>query len=85
MLEIQHMLATAMAAFVASNQAASVPNLDMQRMHPRFHPRAWFRISHSWVTEDERKPPAFEGRIADFDWMGWRVEEAVDLPPGQAR
>jgi hypothetical protein len=40
---------------------------------------AWFRISHSWVTEDERKPPACEGRMADFDWMGWRVEEAVDL------
>jgi transposase len=52
---------------------------------PAYCPQAWFRISHSWVTEDERKPPACEGRMADFDWMGWRVEEAVDLPPGQAR
>jgi len=25
------------------------------------------------------KPPACEGRMTDFGWMGWRVEEAVDL------
>jgi hypothetical protein len=31
------------------------------------------------VTEGERKPPASEGREADFGWMGWRVEEVVDL------
>jgi hypothetical protein len=40
MFEIQHMLAAAVAAFVAGNQAASVPDFDMQRMHTRFHPDA---------------------------------------------
>src|ERR1700712_558039 len=36
MLEIQHMLAAAVTAFVAGDQTASMPDLDMQRMHPRF-------------------------------------------------
>jgi hypothetical protein len=40
MLEIKHMLAAAMAAIVAGNQAASVPDLDTQRMHTRLHPGA---------------------------------------------
>ena len=40
MLEIEHMLTAAMAAFVAGNQAASVPDLDVQRMNTRFHPAA---------------------------------------------
>jgi chromosome segregation ATPase len=43
---------------------------------------AWFRIDPFWVTGGERKPPAREGRIADFGWMICRMEEAVDLPPG---
>jgi len=34
------MLAAAVAPFVAGYQTASVPNLDMQRMDPRFHPSA---------------------------------------------
>ena len=40
MLEIEHMLAAAVTAFVAGDQMAGVPDLDMQRIHPRFHPRA---------------------------------------------
>ncbi len=40
MLEIKHMLTAAMAAFVAGNQVASVPDLDVQRMNTRFHPAA---------------------------------------------
>jgi hypothetical protein len=40
MLEIQHMLAAAVAPFVAGNLTASVPNLDMQWIDPRFHPSA---------------------------------------------
>jgi hypothetical protein len=48
--------------------------------------QAWFRIGQFGVTEGERKPPACEDRMADFDsWMVCRMEEAVDLPPGQAR
>jgi hypothetical protein len=43
---------------------------------------AWFRIGHFWVTEGERKLPAFEGRMAGFGWMLCRMGEAVDLPPG---
>src|ERR1700712_2411706 len=47
MLEIQHMLAAAVTAFVAGDQTASMPDLDMQRMHPRFHSCArarWHRV-----------------------------------------
>ena len=40
MLEIQHMLTAAVTAFVAGNQPPGVPDLDMQRMDPRFHPAA---------------------------------------------
>jgi hypothetical protein len=38
MLEIQHMLAAAVAPFLAGNQEASVPNLDIQLMDPCFDP-----------------------------------------------
>jgi hypothetical protein len=38
MLEIQHMLAAAVTALVAGDQATCVPDLDMKRMHTRFYP-----------------------------------------------
>src|SRR5690349_21966682 len=40
MLKVEHMLAAAVTAFVAGNQPPGVPDLDMQWMDPRFHPRA---------------------------------------------
>ena len=40
MLEIEHVLAAAVAALVAGNQAAGVPDLDVQRIHPCLHPDA---------------------------------------------
>jgi hypothetical protein len=40
MLKIEHMLAAAVTAFVAGNQPPGMPDLDMQRMDPRFHPAA---------------------------------------------
>src|ERR1700710_399291 len=38
MFKVEHMLTAAMAAFVASDQTASVPDLDMQGTDARFHP-----------------------------------------------
>jgi hypothetical protein len=40
MFQIKHMLAAAVTAFMAGNQAASMPDFDMQRMDTRFHPGA---------------------------------------------
>src|SRR4028119_686700 len=39
-LEVQHLLAAAVAALVAGNPPPALPDLDMQRMHPRLHPAA---------------------------------------------
>ena len=35
MLQIKHMLAAAVTAFMAGNQATSMPDLDVQRMDTR--------------------------------------------------
>jgi hypothetical protein len=40
MLQIQHILAAAVTALVTGNQPPGVPDLDVQRMDPRFHPAA---------------------------------------------
>jgi hypothetical protein len=40
MLEIEHMLAATMTAFVAGNQATGMPDLDVQRLNACFHPDA---------------------------------------------
>ena len=39
-LQIQHMLAMTVAAFVSGNRSATMPDLDMQRTNPRLHPGA---------------------------------------------
>ena len=42
-LQSQHLLAASVTAFVAGDQAVSMPDLDMQRMHPRAG-ASWHRI-----------------------------------------
>ena len=41
-LKVQHLLAAAVTALVARNPLSRVPDLDVQRVHARFHPGARF-------------------------------------------
>src|ERR1700712_2716306 len=76
MLEIQHMLAAAVTAFVAGDQTASMPDVDMQRMHPRFHPcaRAVYTRFEGYVPRSEGKPSYSAGpKVTSIERVEWVI------------
>ncbi|HUW79388.1 MAG TPA: hypothetical protein VMV54_00680 [Acidocella sp.] len=73
MLEVEHMLAPLMAAFMPRDLFAAVPDLDMQRPDPRFHPAA--RLHRHRVEIRLHRDPAllvdqWEGDIGNIEPLG---------------